>query len=128
MEVELSVSEDGQYVLMVVVGDIDRASALKANIEAHGYGRKLGLNKYLVDVTRSRNVETPLGNYQFSYQDMKSTEEIDPLAIVALLVAPDDHSHDFVETVARNTGLNVTLFRDRAEAIDHLRVETTQLV
>jgi hypothetical protein len=49
------------------------------------------------------------------------TPEIDKTALVAVLVRPDDHSHDFVETVARNSGLRVTLFRDRERAEDHLR-------
>jgi hypothetical protein len=40
--------------------------------------------------------------------------------MVALLVDPEDHSHDFVETVGRNAGLNVTLFRDRDAAKQYL--------
>ncbi len=51
---------------------------------------------------------------------MQETPGIDKYAHVAVLVSPDDHSHDFVEVVARNSGLNVTLFRDLAAAIKHL--------
>jgi hypothetical protein len=65
-------------------------------------GRKMGINKYLVDVTKARNTDTVLGNYEFAYTDMKKTEGIDKYARVAVLVSPEDHSHDFVEIVARN--------------------------
>ena len=41
-------------------------------------------------------------------------------ARVALLVSPGDHSHDFVETAARNAYLDVTLFRDKDAAVRHL--------
>jgi hypothetical protein len=39
---------------------------------------------------------------------------------VAVVVAQGDHSHDFIETVARNSGLNVKLFTDRVEAMAFL--------
>lgn len=71
-------------------------------------------------MTESRNVDTISRIYEFAYEDMKTPEGIDKNARVALLVSPEDHSHDFVETVARNTGMDVTLFRDREAAINHL--------
>lgn len=40
--------------------------------------------------------------------------------LVALLVDPDDHSHDFIEIVARNSGHDFTLFRDHEQVINHL--------
>ena len=57
----------------------------------------------------------------FAYKDMQLAEGIDLNAIVATLVSPDDHSHDFIETVSRNAGLNVTLFTDLDLAKQHLR-------
>lgn len=44
---------------------------------------------------------------------------------VALLVSPDDHSHDFIETVARNAGLNVTIFTDLQAAKAYLTGDIT---
>jgi hypothetical protein len=40
---------------------------------------------------------------------------------VAILVRPDDRSHDFAETAMKNAGLSVALFRDRERAIAYLR-------
>jgi len=40
---------------------------------------------------------------------------------VAVLVSPNDHSHDFMETVSHNAGLNVAFFADLEQAERHLR-------
>ncbi|MHB9027638.1 MAG: hypothetical protein ACYC9O_02595 [Candidatus Latescibacterota bacterium] len=72
-----------------------------------------------MDVTESRNIESSTKGYQFAHSDMM-TDKIDRFARVAMLVSPGDHSHDFIETVSRNAGLNVTLFRDREQAVRHL--------
>jgi hypothetical protein len=45
---------------------------------------------------------------------------LDRAARVAILVRPDDISHNFVETVSRNAGYNVRVFRERKAAIDWL--------
>lgn len=115
-----TVSPDGKYIIQKVVGDINSGLALKYNHESHALGRKLGIRRYLVDLTESHNTESVLGNYEFAYDKMPASAGIDLDAIAALLVAPDDHSHDFVETVSRNAGLNVTLFRDRDAAEQYL--------
>ncbi|MBW1814413.1 MAG: hypothetical protein JRJ39_12290 [Deltaproteobacteria bacterium] len=75
---------------------------MKQNLEAHTLGGKLGINRYLVDVTESRNTDSVMESYDFAYEDMKNTEGIDLYARVALLVSPGDHSHDFIETVTTN--------------------------
>jgi hypothetical protein len=118
-----TVSADGKYIIQKVVGDINSGLALKYNHESHALGHELGINRYLVDLTESHNVESVLGNYEFAYDKMPASAGVDLDAVVALVVEPDDHSHDFVETVARNAGLNVTLFRDRDVAIQHLLSE-----
>jgi hypothetical protein len=115
-----TVSPDGKYIIQKIVGEIDAEIALDLNRETHALGHRLGINRYLTDVTECRNTDTPLDNYNFAYSDMPDNPGIDRSARVALLVAPEDHSHDFVETTCRNAGLNVTLFRDRDEAIRHL--------
>ena len=47
---------------------------------------------------------------------MQKTEGINKYARVATLVSPDDHSHDFMETVARNAHLDVKTFTDPDQA------------
>lgn len=120
MSSQISLSDDSTYIILEVTGEIDRQNAMQYNLEAHKVGKERGIRKYLVDLTNARNTETVLNNYQFAYDDMKHTEGIDKTAIVASVVAPEDHSHDFIETAFRNSGFNVTLFRDKQKAIDYL--------
>jgi hypothetical protein len=117
---QIYLSEDSQYIILEVEGEITRENAMVFNLEAHKLGKELALNKYLVDLTNARNVESTLNNYQFTYGDMKQEPGINLTAIAALVVAEDDHSHDFFETLAKNSGLNVTLFRDKEKAIEYL--------
>ena len=71
-------------------------------------------------MTEARNTDTTLDQYQFAYDDMHETPGIDVEARVAIVIAKGDHSHDFIETVARNSGLNVKLFTDRLKAMTFL--------
>ncbi|MEE4352071.1 MAG: hypothetical protein V2J25_04305 [Desulfatiglans sp.] len=120
MSYTIKPSDDRNYIILKVCGEINRELAMKQNLEAHALGAELGINRYLVDVTEARNVDSVISNYRFAYEEMRLPTGINVRARVATLVRPDDHSHDFVETVSRNAGLNVTIFRDREQAIQHL--------
>jgi hypothetical protein len=45
---------------------------------------------------------------------------INQKARTAMLVSPNDHSHDFIEALFRDSGADVTLFHDRDLAVWHL--------
>lgn len=120
MRYTIGVSEDNRYIVITVKGEITRKDAVEQNLEAHALGKKLGINRYLVDVTEARNTDSVQNNYDFAYTDMHHIEGIDKLARVAAIVSPGDHSHDFIETVSRNAGFNLTIFSDPEEAKQHL--------
>ena len=115
-------SPDNAYISIKVTGDITRDSAMEHNIKANILGKKLGINKYLMDLTEARNTESIIDNYKFAYEDM-TAPDIDPSARVAVLVSPDDNSHNFVMTAMMNAGLNVALFNDMESAKKFLRGE-----
>lgn len=119
-EYTITPSADGRYIVVKVCGEINRKTAMQQILEAHALGRRLGVNRYLVDVTAARNTDSVRDSYDFAYTDMSDTEGIDKAARVATLVSQGDHSHDFIEIVSRNSGLNVTLFTDRELAVQHL--------
>ena len=116
----IKLSDDGAYIVVKIKGAITRQSAMKYAVEAHAFGKAHGVNRYLFDVTKARNIETVIGNYRLAYEDVANSSNIDKQARAVLLVSPDDHSHDFSETVHRNAGANVTLFRDRDQAVQYL--------
>jgi hypothetical protein len=120
MPYTISLSDDQRYILLTVTGEMTSELAMQQNIEAHNLGAKLGINRYLVDVTGARNIDSFSDTYRFAYVDMNTAVEIDKDAIVAMLVSLEDHSHDFIETISKHAGLNVTLFRDRDQALRHL--------
>lgn len=120
MDKKITVAPDRTYIVMELTGEITRRSAMDANMEAHKLGGELGINRYLVNLLACRNREDVVDNYEFAYQDLRTSPDLDRSARVALLVSPEDHSHDFIETVARNNGADVKIFTDRAEAVAHL--------
>ena len=120
MEYSISKSDDSNYIILKVVGEFTANSFMKCIIEAHALGKEMGIHRYLVDATNARNIDSAFGSYKFAYHDMKNTEGVNPLARVAGLVSPDDHSHNFVETVSTNAGMFLKLFTDFNEARDYL--------
>ena len=120
MSYSVKPSEDGKYIILKHWGEIDRKLTTQRNLEAHALGAELGITRHLVDLTEAKHVDTVINTYEFAYKDMRLLPGINKDARVAVLVSPDDHSHDFVETVTRNAGQNVTLFRNREAAIRHL--------
>jgi hypothetical protein len=120
MAYTITPSADGKYIVMKVTGEITRELAMQENLAAHSLGRELGITRFFVDVTEARNAERVVGNYDFAHGDMRHQQGIDKDVRVAMLVNPEDHSHDFIEIVLRNAGHNVTLFRDRELAMRHL--------
>ncbi|MBN1379153.1 MAG: hypothetical protein JXA04_07935 [Gammaproteobacteria bacterium] len=125
MSYTISPSEDGEYIVLKVNGEIDRVTALRYNLEAHTLGKKLKISKYLFDVTEARHKGSAVEDYQFAHSDMSGMKEIDKTARIATLAAPDDHSHDFIETVSRNAGFDMKLFTRLDEAIQFLTDDQT---
>ncbi len=120
MEYNITLSQDGKYISIKTKGDITRTEAMKQNIEAHTLGRKLGIRRYLVDLTESRNVESVVDDYEFVHEDLQAEPVFDRFARVALLVSPDDRSHDFFATASLNAGMSVHLFTSFEEAVQFL--------
>lgn len=116
MSYKIIPSEDKQFIIIKVKGEINRKTAMQQNQEAHALGKKLGINRYLLDLTEARNTDPLADQYNFAYEDMAKAEEIDRKAVVAILVSEGDHTHDFIVTVTRNIGLNVSLFTDGEKA------------
>lgn len=113
MSYSITLSGDGSYLILKITGNINRRLALKYSLEAHTLGKELGISRFLVDLTESRNVDSPIDTYEFAYKDLRSEPRINRAARIALLVRPGDRSYDFTETVVRNSGLDVALFTDR---------------
>jgi len=116
----ITVSDDKKYILLKVIGMISRQLALQYNLEAHALGKELGLDRFLLDFTECRNTDTVLRNYKYVYDDMKNPA-INQEARTAMLVSPNEPSHDFIEALFKDAGTDFTIFRDRELALWHLK-------
>jgi len=121
MDCQFIRSAKDDYLTLSYSGEVNRDTIFNSTLKAHEFGRIHGLKKYLADFANAVNTDTAENTYDFAYINVQQSKIIDKSAIVAILVAPDDHSHDFAETVCRNIGYNVTLFRDRKKAIEYLK-------
>jgi hypothetical protein len=124
MKCNIEPSNDRSYIVLTVEGEITGRRFMKHIIKAHALGKNMGINRYLLDVTKARNTESAFDSYEFAYSDMTKTEGIDVRARVAALVSPGDHSHDFIETVLSNAGLFLKIFTDPVMAREYLKKRT----
>jgi hypothetical protein len=120
MSYEIHLSEDGKYIVTKHRGELTSELVIRGTLEAHALGKKLGITRHLMDVTEARNVDSATTTYEFANKEIPETPGIDLAVRVAVLVSPEDHTHDFSETATRNAGQDVTIFRNREAAIKHL--------
>jgi 3-deoxy-D-manno-octulosonate 8-phosphate phosphatase KdsC-like HAD superfamily phosphatase len=123
MNNEVRVSDSGKYIIVQINTDMTRSLAEQLGIEAIQLGKRNKTNRYFYDLRNSINRETVNANYIYAKQEV---QKIEPsyLNKIAMLVSPNDKSHDFVETVLRNAGHNVLIFNDEEKALGWLLEET----
>lgn len=122
MSYTITIANSGDHIVIEVHGTIDRHIGTQWTAQAHSLGLKLGIHSYLVDVTDAVNTDSTIGQYNFANVDIPELETFDRFAKVAILANPEDHTHDFIETVCRNSGFNFRLFRTRDDALAFLGV------
>lgn len=120
MTYEIHFDEVNRFIVITNHGEFSNQISIEQNIAANELGKQLGIDRFLIDLLDAHYTGTPVEHYKYAYEEVKAEPAINLAARVALLVNADDHSHDFVETVARNNGMNLTLFRDKDQAIRHL--------
>ncbi|MEO8232119.1 MAG: hypothetical protein ABI638_07535 [Ignavibacteriota bacterium] len=123
MNYEIKLSDSGKYIIVTVNSDMTRALAEQVGLEATHLARKKNINLFLYDLRNSTNRESVNSNYIFAKQDVNRIEP-DYSNKIAMLTSPNDKSHNFVETVLRNAGHNVLIFRDKEKALEWLLEET----
>lgn len=116
MSYTITPSENGRYIVCRVQGRISGENVLADTRELDEMSRTLNIQRFLNDVRDAFNDLGILGNYNFAYKDM-SELNLQRDVRAAILVNPTDNSHDFLETVARNAGYGMRLFRNEEAAI-----------
>ncbi len=119
------VAKDGGYIICELNGDIDRAGAQVFIKSIFELGSQTGISLIVIDARNARNMMGPFENHFVMYKDMQSTikerqSNISKLRM-AVLVDPEDKSHNFVETLAYNAGYRFKLFQDEEAALAWLQ-------
>ncbi len=120
MKYEISVSEDRTYIKVTVYGDITAELQKEFAGNAIRKSQEHNIINFLVDVSQVINTASVLDNYRFAHGDMMRFGQ-PRAAKIAVLVAPHDSSHNFVETVFKNAGYNFRLFKEKGEALAWFR-------
>ncbi len=119
MNYEVKISEDEDFVWQIPHEDMTTQLASEIGHKAMNLARAKNINKYLVDVRGIKNIDAAFDNYDFAYNEASKVgyQRTDRIAIV---IDPDDTSHNFIETVSLNAGYHVKLFTKIQAAIDWL--------
>src|SRR5690606_7919961 len=113
------ISEDQTYIICEVTSDVTREVARDFNMTVDALSRRSHIKRFLIDVRSVKNVMGTGENYNFTYKSMKAME-LQRDVRVATLVGIKDSSHHFLETLARNAGYNMRIFRDEGAALKWL--------
>lgn len=124
MSYNITLSEDGQYIISRMTGPVTAELARESSMELHRMCREHNIKRVLTDVRDVPNTLNISQNYEYAYKDMEELG-LQRDVRVAILASPDDRSHDFVETVSRNAGYNVRVFHAENAALAWLNKEST---
>jgi len=113
----ITLIENDTVILLKVTQPTDERMILDYAREVHKYIDQTGIHSVLCDLTESINKGRIFELHNFAYEGVKSLPEERLKIRVAILVAPDDHSRDFLETVLQNSGHHVKIFTDREQAL-----------
>lgn len=68
------------------------------------------------------NVDNVFANYEFANKDL-SEFDFPHDSYTAVLIHPDDHSHDFITVAFNKAGFNVSLFTEEDMAVRWLDIK-----
>ena len=97
--------------------------AREFTVELDRLSRSLKIKRFLSDVRHAPNALSTFENYDFAYKVMPELN-LQRDVRAAILAAPADKTHEFVETVAVNAGYGVRVFYDEDAAIVWLVEQT----
>jgi hypothetical protein len=121
MSYSIDISEDRSYIVITLKGAFESHQAMEFADISHELAKTTGIQSLLVDLYECRNIQSEQENYDMINKDFDGNPSVDRRTKIALYVHPDDHSHDFTQSVAQSDGHNIRIFRDRAEAITFLK-------
>lgn len=122
MEYTISLSKSGDYIIIKSYLPLTTEIGRRFGIEATRLSNEKNLKKFLFDFRGAPNVQSVSKNIAFAKKELDGFG-FPRTACSAILVSPNDKSHDFIVKVFNNAGFNVKLFTDESAAIHWLENE-----
>jgi len=122
MSYTITISENGQYIICRVTGSVTVEISREFAREMDSLSRATNIKRFLTDVREAPNIASVYQNYEYAYKDMIDLK-LQRDVRSAILADSADTTHDFLETVVRNAGYNVRVFRSESAAIAWLNEE-----
>jgi hypothetical protein len=91
-------------------------------VDAARLANERNIKKFLFDVRKAPNLQSVTEDYTYAYKEMDRFGFSRTMRS-ALLVSPDDRSHDFIVTAFQNAGYMIEHFTDEGSAISWLEKE-----
>ena len=119
MPYEVMYVEDGNYVSGTLNGDLSASELNSARDDMDAALRVNDCRRLLVDATGVPRMQSITEDFKFTAEHQSAL----PLGTVhAVVIRPEHAEHmGFVETVAQNRSMDMSLFTDRAAAVDWLQ-------
>ncbi|MES9968632.1 MAG: hypothetical protein ABW092_01275 [Candidatus Thiodiazotropha sp.] len=116
-----SISEQSNYLCIDVKRPMTIELARRCGEGIATRCRENNINRFLIDLRGAPSLIQAAHDYHFAHRDMKDIN-MPRNHRGALLVDPEDQSHNFFETVMVNTGYATRVFRDKQSAITWLLI------
>jgi hypothetical protein len=116
MAIEITLAESGNYQIVRVSESVSAEIARELAVRTEAFMAQTGVQNRLFDLRGTENVAAVSQNYDLAYKDLDEMG-IDRGIKSAILVDPEDESHDFAVLVLRNAGFNARKFVDEPTAV-----------
>ena len=118
-------SDCERFIFINVEGIITHEIAIEFTMNAFALAfEKKGVNKFFLDLRSARNVAKPSDKSSFSkgLPEMDSAIPFQKMRI-ALLIDIEDQSHNMINIMLKDFGVNIKNFHDYAEAYEFVTVD-----
>ncbi|NQT70190.1 MAG: hypothetical protein HQ552_11480 [Desulfobacteraceae bacterium] len=121
LEYQMALADDGSYLRNTVFVDMTNELVERFTEEMIRLSDETGVLKHFVDVTKVRSTQSATDMYMLTYKGLSTSMPFNTFK-VAILKHPDDKSHDFIETLLINNGVNGKIFKNADEALAWLSI------
>lgn len=108
---ELNVTEGRPWIYARVYDPVTKALVLDLLKEIVRESAKSGVSGLLIDVRGAPSLKTTVEDYDIAYYRLQELG-FKPHLKSAIVVDPEDKTHDFFETCTMNAGYNLRIFSD----------------